>query len=264
MNRASVRFYAELNDFLPFEQRMRTQDYNFYVAPSVKDVVEGFGIPHTEVDLVLVNGSSVDFSHRLQDGDRVSVYPVFEAIDISTVAKVRQEPLREARFVLDTHLGKLAAYLRMFGFDAVWRRDADDAELTRISSEDRRILLTRDRGLLKRSRVTHGHYVRETNPKRQLTGLLRSLDLVRLAKPLTRCLECNVELQEVERDCIRDRLPQEVRKLHRQFWQCSGCLRVYWEGSHHRRMQDFIASVLEQLHCSTDGCAPEQKHSLDQ
>jgi uncharacterized protein len=248
MNSASIRFYAELNDFLPPERRAQAFEYRFYVSPSVKDVIESCGVPHTEVDLVLVNGSSVDFGYRVRHGDRVSVYPVFEAIDIGPVLKVRPAPLREPRFVLDTHLGKLAAYLRMLGFDAAWNRATDDAELARRSRQERRILLTRDRGLLMRSAVTHGCYVRETQPRVQLLEVLRRLDLARQVTPFTRCLRCNAELRVAGEDAVADRAPPTVIERHRQFQQCTGCGRLYWEGSHHRRMRQFIDSLLAQLH----------------
>ena len=247
MSRASVRFYAELNDFLAPEHRAKTLDYPFAVSPSVKDMIESFGVPHTEVDLVLVNGRSADFAYRLQDGDRVSVYPVFEAIDIGPIVKVRPTPLREPRFVLDTHLGKLASYLRMLGFDALWRNDSDDAELARSSAEEGRILLTCDRGLLKRSRVTHGCYVRETHPRLQLLDLLRRFHLAARVRPFTRCIRCNAELRQAERSAVEDRLPPRVKKLHSHFQECPSCGRVYWPGSHHRRMERFVASVIGQL-----------------
>src|SRR5262249_31383318 len=156
MNRACFRFYAELNDFLPPGRRGVTFTYSFEGSPSIKDLIEALGVPHTEVDLILVNGESVDFAYRVREGDRISVYPVFESLDITPLLRVRPRPLRETRFVLDTHLGRLAAYLRLLGFDTLYRNDAGDDELARISSGEGRILLTRDRGLLKRSQVTHG------------------------------------------------------------------------------------------------------------
>lgn len=246
MNRASVRFYAELNDFLAPERRMCSSEYRFYTEPSVKDVIEGLGVPHTEVDLVVVNGRSVDFSCLVKDGDRVSVYPVFESIDITPVVKVRPEPLREPRFVLDTHLGRLASYLRMFGFDAVYRNDCDDAELARISSRQHRILLTRDRGLLKRSAVTHGHYVRETNVRRQLIAVLRRFDLFGSVKPFLRCLKCNGLPRQVDKASVSGRLPPKTRELHEDFQLCPGCDRVYWRGSHYHRMSQFMEQILNQ------------------
>lgn len=140
-------------------------------------MIESLGIPHTEVDLILVNDESVDFSHAVQDGDRVSVYPVFEAFDISPIVRVRPQPLRESRFVLDVHLGRLASYLRILGFDTLYRNDYDDEELAGFSRNDGRILLTRDRGILKRSEVTHGYWVRENRPREQVVGVVRRFDL---------------------------------------------------------------------------------------
>src|ERR1039458_4748343 len=164
--RASVRFYAELNDHLAPHRQHQTLEKEFFVPASVKDVIESFGIPHTEVELVLVNGESSDFSRLVRDGDRVAVYPVFESIDITPVLRLRPQPLREPKFVLDVHLGLLAGYLRILGFDTVYANRASDLELVQISAEERRILLTRDRGRVKHSAVTHGYWLRETDSRR--------------------------------------------------------------------------------------------------
>jgi hypothetical protein len=150
MKQVDIRFYAGLNDFLPTERRNRTSTYEFLVSGSVKDVIEALGVPHTEVDVILANGQSVDFSYRVQSGGRLSVYPQFEAIDIPPTVRLSPAPLRRVCFILDTHLGRLAAYLRMVGFDTVYRRDYTDRELARISVDENRILLTRDLGLLDR------------------------------------------------------------------------------------------------------------------
>ena len=243
MKRATIRFYAELNDFLPEPDRARTQEVRFHVEPAVKDVIESFGVPHTEVDLVLINGRSVDFSERVRDGDRIAVYPMFESIDIRPVLKVRPEPLRDPRFVLDVHLGRLTAYLRMLGFDAVRPPRARDEELARVSSRERRILLTRDRGLLKRSEVTHGYWVRETAPRRQLAEVVRRFDLKRLVRPFTRCLRCNVGLTLATPAAVAERAPEGVREKHNEFLMCPACGSVYWKGSHYWRMQRLIAEV---------------------
>jgi len=191
MNQVYFRFYAELNDFLPLERRMLGFVHTFEKNPSVKDTIEALGVPHTEVDLILVNGESVDFAYLLRDGDRISVYPVFEAIDITPLLRVRPQPLREIRFVLDVHLGKLANYLRLFGFDTLYQNDYEDAQLAQISRSEKRILLTRDMGLLKRNLVTHGYFLRETNPKFQLREIIRRFDLFRLITPFRRCISCN-------------------------------------------------------------------------
>ena len=126
---ASFRFYEELNDFLPRENRKRAFDYAFNGTPAVKDAIEAIGVPHTEVDLILVDGVSVGFAHLLQGGERVAVYPTFERLDISPLNRLRPQPLREPRFILDVHLGKLARYLRLAGFDAAYGDEADDAAI---------------------------------------------------------------------------------------------------------------------------------------
>lgn len=244
MNRACFRFYAELNDFLPPERRGRPFEHAFEGSPSVKDVIEAIGAPHPEVDLILVNGASADFSTPVQDGDRVSVYPVFEAIDIAPLARVRPRPLREPRFVLDAHLGRLAAYLRMLGFDTLYRNDYRDEELARISGEEGRILLTRDRGLLKRSAITHGYYVRETNPRYQLTEVMRRFDLSGATAPFRRCLRCNGLLRPVNKEEVSDRLPPRTKGYYDEFHACGSCGQVYWKGSHYRRMEGFVERMV--------------------
>lgn len=244
MPQACFRFYAELNDFLLQERRQRTFAHVFELSSSVKDMIESLGVPHTEVDLILVNGESVDFSYLVQADDQISVYPVFESIDITPVLRVRPEPLREPRFVLDVHLGQLAIYLRMLGFDTLYRNDYDDAELAQISSRGGRILLTRDRGLLKRNIVTHGYCLRTTQPRQQLIDVLRRFDLFGSITPFTRCLHCNTVLQAVEKAELSQRLSSKTLQVYNLFRRCPHCDRIYWQGSHFKHMQQFIDSVL--------------------
>lgn len=240
---ASFRFYAELNDFLAPERRAHAFRHEFIDRATVKDMIESFGVPHTEVDLVLANGEPVDFSYVVADGDRISVYPMFEALDIATLTRVRPQPLRGPRFVLDTHLGRLAVYLRMMGFDTLYRNDYRDDELARISRQERRILLSRDRGLLKRGAVTHGYCVRETEVRRQLVEVLERFDLAGAARPFRLCLRCNTALEPAAREQVAGRLPPRAAELYHEFLLCPGCGRVYWKGGHYRRMQQFIESI---------------------
>ena len=246
MKQVWFRFYAELNDFLPAVKRQVAFAHSFEGRVSVKHLIEALGVPHPEVELVLVNGRSVDFSYLVQDGDQISVYPVFESMDIRPLVRVRPEPLREPRFVLDTHLGRLAAYLRMLGFDTVYRNDYADKALAQISSRESRILLTRDRGLLKRSEVTHGYCVRGTNPRRQLVEVLRRFDLFQAATPFTRCIRCNGSLRPVAKEAVSHRLQPKTRQYYNEFRICQACDRIYWKGSHYKRMRGFIQGVLEQ------------------
>ena len=246
MNQVSFRFYAELNDFLPERRRMVAFTHAFEGKPSIKDMIEGLGVPHTEIDLILANGISVDFSCLGRDGDYISVYPVFESLDISPLLCVRPYPLRETRFILDTHLGNLATYLRMLGFDTLYQNDCRDERLAHVSSQERRILLTRDRGLLKRRIVTHGYCVREVIALRQVVEILRRFDLFTSVTPFQRCLRCNRELAPIEKALIDHRLPPKVRQCHDEYRICRSCDRVYWKGSHHERMQEMIAEIQAQ------------------
>jgi uncharacterized protein len=245
MNRAYFRFYAELNDFLPPGRNGVTFAHSFEGRASVKDMVEALGVPHTEVDLILANSGSVDFSYTVQDDDRISVYPVFESIDIAPLLRVRSRPLRMTRFVLDIHLGKLAAYLRMLGFDTLYRNDYQDEELARLSCDQKRILLTRDRGLLKRSLVTHGYCVRETAPLPQLIEIVRRFDLSGSAEPFRRCLRCNGLLRYVSKEKIGDRLLPATIRYYNDFRECQGCDKVYWKGSHFQRMLQVVDHALK-------------------
>ena len=230
--RAYFRFYAELNDHLPRARRFRTLERTFFVPAPVKDLIESCGVPHTEVELIVANSESVGFSYVVQNGDRIAVYPMFESFDVTPELKVRPAPLREPKFVLDVHLGRLAAYLRMLGFDAVYRNQASDAELVRISAGEQRILLTRDRGLLQHGGVTHGYWLRNADSRRQLVEVVGRFDLTRSLRPFSRCMVCNEVLEEV----LRVRADDDYR-------ECPQCGKVYWQGSHYRRMERWIREV---------------------
>lgn len=243
MNHASFRFYAALNDFLPVNRRQVTFAHPFDGQPSIKDTIEALGIPHTEVDVILVNSQAVDFSYLLHDGDTISVYPPFAHIEIDPVVRVRPQPPPEARFVLDVHLGRLASYLRMLGFDTLYRNDYDDPELAKISRDEGRILLTRDRGLLKRSMVQHGYSVRQTNPREQLVEVVKQYDLFGAIDPFRRCVNCNGLLAPIAKRDIGDRLPAETVAYYDEFRICQSCKQLYWRGTHTRRMEELIAYV---------------------
>jgi uncharacterized protein with PIN domain len=161
-------------------------------------------------------------------------------MDITPLIRLRPQPLREVRFVLDGHLGRLAAYLRMLGFDTWYQNHVEDAVLAQISKNERRILLTRDQGLLKRSAVTHGYWVRATAPREQLRETIQRFDLQHLAKPFTRCLSCNGLLQSVSLIDVKDEVPENAVRFYHEFWRCAACGKVYWQGSHYQRMVRLI------------------------
>lgn len=241
---ATFRFYAELNDFLPPERRQRTFAYAFLGKPAIKDAIEALGIPHTEVDLILVNGTSVEFDWSLREGDRVAVYPVFESLNIGPVVRVRDRPLRATRFVLDVHLGKLARLLRLLGFDTLYRNDYEDAEIVAIAGAEQRIVLTRDVGLLKHKAVTHGYWVRATEPLAQAREVIARFDLADHVSPYRRCLRCNGELKRVDKAAVISQVPPHVAEEQNAYLRCTGCGRVYWRGSHFHRLEARIAEML--------------------
>jgi len=240
----SIRFYEELNDFLQTERRKICFTVQLKEKTSIKDLIESLGVPHTEVDLILINGISVDFNYHVKAEDNISVYPVFEKMDISKITKLRPLPLRQVRFVLDTHLGKLAKYLRMLGFDTLYKNNYTDTQLAFISSNEHRILLSRDRGLLKRRIVTHGHCVRETNAIKQLKEILNWLDIKQHIKPFTRCINCNGLLKDVEKSDIEHLLQEKTKQYYDHFKQCSDCNNIYWKGTHFQRMNMMIKNLL--------------------
>ncbi len=238
--RAELRFYAELKDFLGASNRSGLVVHTFDVPGSVKDAIESRGVPHTEVDVILANGEPVDFTYHVRDGDRIAVYPVFEAFDVSDVVRVRPRPLRDVRFVVDGHLGKLARHLRLIGFDTKWAGSWSDRDLVEISSSENRILLTRDVGLLKHRAVTHGCYVRATNPRDQLIEIVRRLHLTDRMAPFTRCLECNGLLESADPADVASMVPPASRAHYDEYRTCATCERVYWKGSHYRRLNEIV------------------------
>src|SRR5258708_11815161 len=240
---ATLRFYEELNDFLPADRRKTDVAIEVDRARSVKDAIESAGVPHTEVDLIVVDGNSVDFAHLLRGGERVAVYPMFEALDISPLVRLRPRALREPRFVADGHLGKLARHLRMAGFDTLWSNSWDDDAIVARSLAERRTILTRDKGMLRRREVERGYFVRAVESEAQLAEVVRGLQLESLIAPFTRCRECNVMLEDVPKEEVAARLPEKVRGFYDRFKRCPGCERIYWEGTHFARMQGVLSRL---------------------
>jgi len=239
---AWFRFYAELNDFLTPDGQGKQHRRHFDVIGPVKDFIESYGVPHTEVDLVLINGESAAFSHPVRDGDRVSVYPWFKTLDVSAITLVRPPAPPVLQFVLDVHLGRLAAYLRMAGFDSLYHNAASDSELAATAVSEGRVLLTRDRYLLMRAEIDRGYWIRSTDPKQQLLEVVRRFLLTSHIRPFTRCMKCNSALEPISRESVIDRLPPGVR--HKvEFRLCSSCGRVYWEGTHYTRMNKILQWV---------------------
>jgi hypothetical protein len=244
MPQIHVRFYAELNDFLAPDLRGREFVHAFFGSPTLRDVIEGLGPPHTEVDLLLVDGAPSPDSRRLQGGERVSVYPAWRAVRIHQVPGEAGDEV--PRFVLDVHLGRLARLLRLLGFDCLYANDMQDAALARVSAVEGRVLLSRDRGLLKRGIVKRGGYVHSQAPREQAVEVLRRLRLQGSVRPFTRCLECNGELRPAAPAEVQGRVPERLRRELDRFVMCQGCGRAYWPGSHFDRLHAMVSAIVSE------------------
>jgi len=245
MYRVTIRFYEELNDFLKPARRKQDIQTFFPERRSVKSLIESFGVPHVEVDLILVNGESVDFSYIVSDGDRISVYPVFEALDIGSATRLRPAPLRDSRFAVDIHLRKLGRRLRLLGFDVYCCAKSDDADLAYIAATEDRVLLSRDRQLMMRNKVTRGLYIHNTDPVKQVKETLERLDLYSQLRPFTRCTECNGALAAFDPDAndataAAALIPQGTRMRHHEYHRCRDCGRIYWKGSHYEKLRKWV------------------------
>jgi uncharacterized protein with PIN domain len=244
MNQAWFRFHEVLNDFLPASLKQEEFPHSFEGSPSIKDTIEAIGVPHAEVDQIMVNGDPVDFSYRMRNDDHVSVYPVFPNADDVPGVQHLQKKHFEPRFILDVHLGKLAKYMRMLGFDALYETGYEDNEIIRISVEEERIILTRDKLLLRNNKIIYGLWVRSINPLKQISEIIQRLSLKKEVRPFTRCLECNGILSDVSKEKIRDKLPEKTNLYYEKFQVCERCGRIYWEGSHFERMKKLIADLI--------------------
>lgn len=233
-----VRLYADLVDLTGAEE----VEVPVGEPRSVKDLIESVGVPHPEIALILVGGQPVGFDHLVEGGERVAVYPPFRSLDLAGVPTVAPPPA-EPRFVLDVHLGTLARRLRLLGFDVWYRSDADDEELARVSVEEERILLTRDRGLLMRRAITHGYTPRSDDPELQVIEVVRRFGLAARIEPFSRCIRCNGRLAPVTKEEVRDVLPPRTRKEHDRFVRCEECRQVYWPGSHKDALTGVVDTV---------------------
>ena len=237
------RFYEELNDFLPAGRRKRPLEYRFDQPMPVKSAIETLGVPHTEVDLILAGGVSVDFTYAIQPGDYISVYPKFESFDITRISSLRPKPLRTLRFIADVHLGKLSRLLRLLGLDTVYRTDYEDRLIIETARDEQRIILTRDLGILKNRHVERGYWIRSVDPVRQAREVIQRFDLLTQLNPFSLCTQCNHRVRKVEKEMVAEQLPRRTRESFETFYLCEGCGRIDGEGSHVKHLKDRIEFV---------------------
>ena len=239
----NIRFYAELNELLPTARRDTHFNYEIKKPRSVKDLIESIGVPHPEVDLIFIDNKSVDFNYPVEGGEDIRIYPPTSSLDQSSLIHNHPQPLAEPRFLLDVHLGRLATYLRMLGFDTLYRNDYDDPDLADISANQNRILLSCDRKLLMRKQINYGYMVRSRNPREQIAEVLKRFDLFHYQPGNARCLQCNGIIEVVAKQQIESQLLPLTRKHYDRFYQCDSCRKIYWEGSHFGKMQTLIREL---------------------
>jgi hypothetical protein len=234
-------FHGDLNVFLRSKASDAVVERLLAEKTSIKDVIESCGIPHPEVDLILVDDQTVDFDHTVADDARVEVFPV-ENLDTGRTEK-RLQTIRIARFVSDGHLGGLTRNLRLLGFDVAYLKNADDRQLLEVMARENRALLTRDRRLLMHGIVQHGYYPRSQNADEQTSEVVRRFDLSELIAPFTRCLRCNAPLEEAAKADVIDKLEPLTKIYYDRFRRCPDCKQIYWPGSHFPKLQNRIEEI---------------------
>jgi uncharacterized protein with PIN domain len=207
-------------------------------------MIEALGVPHTEVELVLVNGEGAGLDLLVEEGDRVAVYPHFTRFDVARLAPAPMLPAGRVRFVADAHLGGLARLLRMAGFDTIYDNGLRDDQIEAMAVDEERVVLTRDRDLLMRRTIAYGCYVRALKAEEQLREVVKRLGIADRARPFTRCLHDNAPLRAVAKDAVAERLPPMVAASQEEFSTCTLCGRVYWKGSHWQRMNAVLARAV--------------------
>jgi uncharacterized protein with PIN domain len=239
---ASFYFHDSLNDFLSSSKKNTNILYHFDDRPTVKHAIETIGIPHPEVDVILVNNSPVDFFYTLADGDKVEVYPVTAKYEFDETWSLTKDFFTDG-FILDVHLGKLARLLRLLGFDTLYENNYTDKGIVEIAESENRAVLTRDVNLLKHRSVKAGYWLRSQFAEEQCMEVIRRFKLETKIKPFERCVECNGTIMSVSKEAILDRLLPKTILYYYQFFQCNSCKRIYWRGSHYQHMQQLIDKI---------------------
>lgn len=242
-----LRLFGELNQFFRNKNK-KIRDIKFKDRQTIKDILEGLGVPHTEVYFLLKENTPISFNYLVKDGDYISVYPIFRDITIETSQKTTREKFPyQPKFIADAHLGKLVSYLRILGFDTLYYNDYGDQFLAKKSADENRILLTRDHGLLMRKRVKYGYFIRNDNPGKQLSEVIHRYDLREHINKSSRCPKCNHLLESIEKEKIIERLEPKTKKYYHEFYICVNCDQIYWKGSHFEKIEELINNIEDEL-----------------
>lgn len=242
---ACFQFFLSLNDFLSLNYKDKLVNYNFTGNPAVKDAVEANGIPHTEVDIIVVNGSPVNFFYKLQNNDTAGVYPVNANPALIKNYSLTPAFIYPLRFIADVQLGKLARGLRILGIDTIYHNDYSNKFIVKIAEKEQRIVLTRDIGLLKHKSIKWGYWLRSQMAEKQLEEVVTRFGLSTNTALFERCLVCNGKIEAVVKETVLEKLPPKTIAFFNEFFQCSLCKRAYWKGSHYENMLEMVKRNLE-------------------
>ncbi|MGW6455448.1 Mut7-C RNAse domain-containing protein [Streptomyces sp. NPDC055078] len=227
----------ELHLFVPSRRRQGRTALITDGSSTLGHVIESLGVPLTEAGRLLVDGKPVAVSHIPRAGESVEVYGV---------ERPQRVPGAPLRFLLDVHLGTLARRLRLLGVDAAYEsEDIGDPALAALSAREKRVLLSRDRGLLRRREIWAGAYVYSDRPEAQLRDVLERFAPV--LAPWSRCTACNGRLGKADKDTVRDQLRQGTRRSYDVFARCAECGQVYWRGAHHARLEAIVEEALREF-----------------
>lgn len=239
------KFNAELNDFLNKEKRNEIITFQSNYNAAVKDAIESIGIPHPEIAAILANKQAIKFNYKIQSGDEFEVYPYYHLSELEPIVPIK--PSEKPDFMLDVHLGGLARYLRMAGFNVLYNNeDWGDKYIADKGGKDGRIVLSRDIGLLKRSSVQYGYFVRNKDSFEQFKEIVSRYDLINSFKPFSRCIRCNGEIQKVLKEQIVHLLEEGTKNEHEDFWKCKSCEQIYWKGTHYQKMEKLIKCLSQE------------------
>jgi len=241
MDRINIKFYDSLNKLLKKERRDKELSLELKLRQSAKDLIEALGVPHTEVGMIVIDGKREEFSFILKDGQKIEVYPAFNDVEEPKFQNLINYP---KKFILDVHLGRLAKYLRIFGIDTLYENYYSDEEIVKIALKEGRVILTRDRGILKRRVVRYGYLVKSNESKEQLREIFLNFDLLPKIKPFFRCISCNGIVERVDKEEIIEELEPLTRKYYNEFFRCTMCKKIYWKGGHWERMEEFTVDFL--------------------
>jgi uncharacterized protein len=236
-----LRFHGDLNVFLRSKSGDAVIERRLAEKTSIKDVIESCGVPHSEVDVILVDEQTVGFDHTVANDAKVGVFPVDNPGTDRTEKRLQSVGVN--RFVADGHLGALTRNLRLLGFDVAYEQNADDRQLLEVMTRENRALLTRDRRLLMHGIVQHGYCPRSQNADEQTIEVIRRFNLSELIVPFTRCLRCNAPLEAAAKADVIDELEPLTKIYYDQFRRCPGCKQIYWSGSHFPKLQKRVEEI---------------------